>query len=96
MKIEITDDVKYVGVNDYDLDLLESQYIIPNGMAYNSYLIIDEKIALMDSVDARKTKEWLDNVKAALGGKSPDYLVVSHMEPDHSGSISAAVKELLS
>ena len=83
----ITKDVKYVGVNDHITDLFEGQYIIPNGMAYNSYVIADEKIAVMDSVDERFYKEWLSNIEKATNGKAPDYLVVQHMEPDHSGSI---------
>ena len=87
--MQVTNDIVYVGVNDRDLDLFEGQYKIPNGVTYNSYIIFDEKIALMDSVDHRKTEEWLGNVKAALNGKAPDYLVVSHLEPDHSGSIQA-------
>lgn len=85
--MKITDSVIYVGVNDYDIDLFEGQYIVPNGMAYNSYVIIDEKIAVMDSVDKRFGEEWLDNIKNSLDGKSPDYLIVQHMEPDHSASI---------
>ena len=87
-KVTISDAIRYVGVDDKELDLFEGQYIIPNGVAYNSYLIMDEKIALMDTVDARKTEEWLANVEAELGGRTPDYLVISHLEPDHSGSIA--------
>ncbi len=87
--IEITKDIKYIGVDDTDLDLFESQYIIPNGISYNSYLILDEKVAVMDSVDSRKESEWLENLAAALAGRQPDYLVVQHMEPDHAGSIVA-------
>ncbi len=83
----ITENVKYVGVNDKEIDLFEGQYIVPNGMAYNSYAVIDEKIAIMDTVDAAFTEEWLGNIKAALGDRKPDYLVVQHMEPDHSASI---------
>ena len=83
----ITDDIRYVGVNDHKIDLFEGQYIVPNGMAYNSYIITDEKTAVMDSVDAGFTQEWLDNIAAELKGASPDYLVVQHMEPDHSASI---------
>lgn len=90
-KVTISDAIRYVGVDDKDLDLFEGQYIIPNGVAYNSYLIMDEKIALMDTVDARKTAEWLVNVETELGGKTPDYLVISHLEPDHSGSIADVV-----
>ena len=85
--MHITDDIKYIGVNDKDIDLFEGQYIVPNGMAYNSYVIIDEKVAVMDTVDARFTDEWLDNIKKTLGERKPDYLVVQHMEPDHSSNI---------
>jgi flavorubredoxin len=87
--MEITNSVKYVGVNDRDIDLFEGQYYVPSGMAYNSYVIIDEKCAVLDTVDARFKDEWLKNVSKALGGKSPDYLIVQHMEPDHSANISA-------
>ena len=85
--MEITKDIKYIGVDDADLDLFESQYIVPNGMAYNSYVIMDEKIAVMDTADHRKGKEWLSNLQAALNGRKPDYLVAQHMEPDHAGEI---------
>ncbi|MBQ1928892.1 MAG: FprA family A-type flavoprotein, partial [Clostridia bacterium] len=85
--MNITKDVKYIGVNDHKVDLFEGQYVVPNGMAYNSYAIIDEKIAIMDSVDANFTNEWLDNIKNALGDRTPDYLIVQHMEPDHSANI---------
>ena len=85
--MNIKDNIKYVGVNDHDIDLFEGQYIGPNGMAYNSYLIEDEKIAVMDSVDAAFGKAWLDNIKNELSGKNPDYLIVQHMEPDHSANI---------
>ncbi len=85
--MNITNDVKYIGVNDRKIDLFEGQYVVPNGMAYNSYAIIDEKIAIMDTVDAAFTHEWLDNIAAAIGGKAPDYLIVQHMEPDHSANI---------
>ncbi len=85
--IKITDSVLYVGVDDKTLDLFESQYIIPNGVSYNSYVIMDEKITVMDTVDARKTEEWLANLKEVLGEKTPAYLVVSHMEPDHAANI---------
>ena len=84
----ISNDIKYVGVNDHEIDLFEGQYYVPNGMAYNSYAIIDEKIAIMDSVDARFTREWFDNIQSVLGERTPDYLIVQHMEPDHSGSIA--------
>ncbi|MBQ2677167.1 MAG: FprA family A-type flavoprotein [Clostridia bacterium] len=83
----ISNDIKYIGVNDHEIDLFEGQYIVPNGMAYNSYAVIDEKIAIMDTVDARFTDEWLSNIKNALGDRQPDYLVVQHMEPDHSANI---------
>ena len=89
----ITNDITYIGVNDHKIDLFEGQYVVPNGMAYNSYIIKDEKIAVMDSVDAAFTKEWLDNIKNVLGNKSPDYLIVQHMEPDHSANISSFAKE---
>ncbi|MBR6407243.1 MAG: flavin reductase [Clostridia bacterium] len=84
----ISNDVKYIGVNDHDIDLFEGQYVVENGMAYNSYAVIDEKTAVMDTVDARFTHEWLDNISDALGGRKPDYLVVQHMEPDHSANIA--------
>ena len=83
----ITDSIKYIGVNDHDIDLFEGQYVVPNGMSYNSYAIIDEKIAIMDTVDARFTHQWLDNIQNTLGARKPDYLVVQHMEPDHSANI---------
>ena len=79
--MKITNDIFYVGVNDHDVDLFEGQYVVPNGMAYNSYVILDKKIAVMDTVDARFSHEWLDNVQAVLGARTPDYLVVQHMEP---------------
>lgn len=85
----ISKDVFYVGVNDHDIDLFEGQYIVPNGMAYNSYLICDEKVAVMDSVDGHFAAQWLDQIKAQLGDRQPDYLIVQHMEPDHSSSIAA-------
>lgn len=83
----ITKDIKYIGVNDHKIDLFEGQYIVPNGMAYNSYVITDEKIAVMDTVDAAFSDEWLSNLETALSGRLPDYLIVSHMEPDHSANI---------
>ncbi len=86
--MNITKDIRYVGVNDHEVDLFEGQYVVPNGMAYNSYVIIDEKIAVMDTVDARFGHAWLDNVENALGGRKPDYLIVQHMEPDHSANIA--------
>ena len=88
----ITNDIKYIGVNDHEIDLFEGQYIVPNGMSYNSYAIIDEKIAIMDTVDARFADEWLKNIENTLEGKKPDYLIVQHMEPDHSSSIVHFVK----
>lgn len=90
--MELGKDILYVGVNDHAIDLFEGMYVVPNGMSYNSYVIIDEKIAVMDTVDKAFTKEWLDNLKNALNGRTPDYLVVQHMEPDHSSNISAFVK----
>ena len=85
----ITNDIRYIGVNDRKIDLFEGQYRVPNGMAYNSYVILDDKIAVMDTVDKNFTQEWLDNLEAALNGRKPDYLIVQHMEPDHSASIGA-------
>ena len=85
----ITNDIKYVGVNDHDVDLFEGQYVVPNGMSYNSYVIDDEKIAVMDTVDKNFKEAWLANVEAVLAGRKPDYLVVHHMEPDHSANIAA-------
>ena len=90
--MNITKDIKYIGVNDHKIDLFEGQYIVPNGMAYNSYAIIDEKIAIMDTVDANFTHEWLDNIQSVLEGRKPDYLVVQHMEPDHSANIANFLK----
>ena len=86
--MEITKDIRYVGVNDHDVDLFEGQYVVPNGMAYNSYVILDEKIAVMDTVDARFGQEWLEQIGALLGDRHPDYLIVQHMEPDHSANIA--------
>ena len=91
--MEITKDIKYVGVNDHKIDLFEGQYDVPNGMAYNSYVILDEKIAVMDTVDNDFKDEWLNNEKNAIGNRKPDYLVVHHMEPDHSSNILEFVKE---
>ncbi len=85
----ITNDIRYIGVNDHDIDLFEGQYVVPKGMAYNSYIIMDEKIAVMDTVDGAFGGEWLAKTEAELAGKSPDYLVVHHMEPDHSANIAA-------
>lgn len=91
--MKISENIVYIGVNDHSIDLFEGQYTVPNGMAYNSYVILDEKIAVMDSVDARFADEWLDNLNNALNGKKPDYLIVQHMEPDHSGSIMEFLKK---
>ena len=89
----ITNDIKYIGVNDHQVDLFEGQYVVPNGMAYNSYAIMDEKIAIMDTVDQNFTEEWLNNIRNTLGGRKPDYLVVQHMEPDHSANIANFLRE---
>ncbi len=88
----ISDTIKYVGVNDYKIDLFEGQFIVPNGMAYNSYAILDEKIAIFDTVDADFGDKWLENIDAVIGGKAPDYLIVQHMEPDHSANIHNFIK----
>lgn len=87
----VTSSIRYVGVDDTSLDLFESQYVIPNGISYNSYLILDEKVAVLDTVDRRKSDEWWVNLEEALEGRAPDYLVVQHMEPDHAGNIAAAL-----
>lgn len=91
--MQITNDIKYIGVNDHKIDLFEGQYDVPNGMAYNSYAIIDEKIAIMDSVDVKFKDEWLGNIENALGDRAPDYLIVQHMEPDHSANIVSFVNK---
>ena len=83
----ITNDIRYIGVNDHDVDLFEGQYIVPNGMSYNSYVILDEKVAVLDTVDQRFGSQWLENIRQTLGERQPDYLVVHHMEPDHSANI---------
>ena len=88
----ITNDIRYVGVNDHQVDLFEGQYVVPNGMAYNSYVILDDKVAVMDTVDQHFTQQWLDNIQAVLGDRQPDYLVVQHMEPDHSANIVEFLK----
>jgi len=91
--MNITGDIKYIGVNDHNIDLFEGQYIVPNGMAYNSYIILDQSIAVMDSVGEGFGEEWLENIEKAVGGKAVDYLIVQHMEPDHSANIfSFAIK----
>lgn len=87
MTTTLSDSIRYIGVDDLDIDLFESQYIVPNGVSYNSYLILDEKIAVMDTVDCRKTEEWLARLTEELNGRTPDYLIVQHMEPDHAGNI---------
>ena len=92
-QVTISDSILYVGVADTDIDLFESQYPVPQGVTYNSYVIADEKVAVMDTVDARKTEAWLQNLEQVLNGKTPDYLVISHLEPDHSGSIEAIAKK---
>ena len=92
MDINITADIKYVGVNDHEVDLFEGQYVVPNGMAYNSYVILDGKTAVMDTVDRHFTHEWLGKVSSVLEGKAPDYLIIQHMEPDHAGSIADFMK----
>ena len=84
----ISDTIRYVGVDDHEIDLFEGQYSVPKGMTYNSYVILDEKIAVMDTVDIRFAHQWLDNLVAELNGKQPDYLIVQHMEPDHSANIA--------
>ena len=85
--MKVFDDIRYIGVNDHEIDLFEGQYIVPNGMAYNSYVILDEKVAVMDTVEARFTDEWLGNLERELNGRTPDYLIVQHMEPNHSANI---------
>ena len=90
--MKITNDIRYVGVNDHQIDLFEGQYVVPNGMAYNSYVILDEKVAVMDTVDRNFTHQWLDNIQNTLGSRKPDYLVIQHMEPDHSANIANFLK----
>ena len=85
--MQITNDIKYIGVNDHKIDLFEGQYVVPEGMAYNSYVILDQKIAVMDTVDRNFKNEWLSKLEMTLGERKPDYLVVQHMEPDHSANI---------
>ena len=89
----ITNDIRYIGVNDHQVDLFEGQYVVPNGISYNSYVILDEKVAIMDTVDINFTQEWLSNMKEVLGDRKPDYLIVQHMEPDHSASIDIFLNE---
>ena len=85
--ITVSDSIKYIGADDLDIDLFESQYVVPNGISYNSYVILDDKITVMDTIDKRKTDEWLENLEKVLDGKKPDYLVVQHLEPDHAASL---------
>lgn len=91
--MQITQDIRYIGVNDHKIDLFEGQYAVPNGMAYNSYAIIDDKVAILDTVDASFSNEWLNNIRTLIGNKAPDYLIVHHMEPDHSASIALFANE---
>ena len=93
MTFDVTEKIRYIGVDDTDIDLFESQYVVPNGISYNSYLIMDEKVAIMDTVDLRKSEDWWANLTTALEGRTPDYLVVQHMEPDHAGNIAAALEK---
>jgi len=93
MQKSLTDKIYYIGVDDKEIDLFEGQYVVPNGISYNSYVIMDEKIAIMDTVDIHKAEEWLSNLKDVLKGKAPHYLVVLHMEPDHAGSIKQLVEQ---
>ena len=88
--VKISDSIVYIGVDDKDIDLFESQYEVPNGVSYNSYLILDEKIAVMDTADMRVSDKWFENLEKALNGAVPDYLIVSHLEPDHAGNIKKA------
>ena len=92
-KIEISKDIRYIGADDKTIDLFESQYIVPNGISYNSYLIKDEKNVVMDTIDKRKTNEWLENLEQALNGENVDYLVVSHLEPDHAYNIGTLLNK---
>ena len=93
MTVSLNSTVKYIGVDDLDIDLFESQYTVPEGMSYNSYVILDDKVAIMDTADVRKEADWKANLAEALGGRKPDYLVVHHMEPDHSALISWVLEE---
>ena len=93
MNIEISEKIKYIGVDDNNIDLFESQYVVPNGISYNSYVILDEKIAIMDTIDKRKTTEWLNNLSLALNGREPNYLIISHLEPDHAYNIGTIIEK---
>ena len=92
MQVTISDAIRYIGVDDKDIDLFESQYVVPEGVSYNSYVILDEKIAVMDTVDARGMEGWEDKLLQTLNGAKPDYLIISHLEPDHAGSIGRMVE----
>ena len=92
-EMKITDSIRYIGADDTEIDLFENQYPVPNGVSYNSYVILDEKIAVMDTADHRVTDQWLGNLERELDGRTPDYLVISHMEPDHAGSIQALAEK---
>ena len=91
--MQITKDIRYIGVNDHEIDLFEGQYIVPEGMAYNSYVILDDQIAVMDTVDGKFVEQWLQNLQAALQGRTTDYLIVQQMEPDHSAGIAAFMRD---
>ena len=93
MRNKVTDSIYYIGADDKTIDLFESQYVVPNGVSYNSYLIVDEKTAIMDTVDPRAAEEWLANLEEALDGRKPDYLVISHLEPDHAGNIQRVAEK---
>ena len=91
--INVTEKIIYIGADDKDIDLFESQYIVPNGISYNSYVIMDKKIAIMDTIDKRKTEEWINNLENVLEGRKPDYLIVSHLEPDHAYNIEKIMRK---
>ena len=91
--VKISNDIIYIGADDKDIDLFENQYKVPNGISYNSYVIMDEKIAIMETIDRRKTDEWLENLEKALNGRKPDYLIISHLEPDHAYNIGTVIKK---
>ena len=91
----VTDDIRYIGVNDYEIDLFEGMYKVPDGISYNSYVILDEKTAILDTVDADFTNEWMEKVKKVLDGRKPEYLIVQHMEPDHSANILKLLMQML-
>ena len=91
--VKISNDIIYIGADDKDIDLFENQYKVPNGISYNSYVIMDEKIAIMETIDRRKTDEWLENLEKALNGRKPDYLIISHLEPDHAYNIGTVIEK---